>query len=59
MLFRAGKVPLVAMQRARVARLTGDDAAALRFVARARESLAKIGAHVLAREAGEHVLPYV
>ncbi|MFN8600090.1 MAG: AAA family ATPase [Candidatus Binatia bacterium] len=52
-------VPLVAMERARIARLAGDDDAAANFTARAREAFAAIGAHVLARGAGEHVLPYV
>ena len=52
-------VPLVAMERARSARLAGDETEAARAVARAREAFAAIGAHVLARDAGEHVLPYV
>lgn len=52
-------VPLVAMERARIAHLEGDRAAAGRFVARARATFAAIGAHVLARDAGEHVLPSV
>ena len=52
-------VPLVAMERARLARVAGDDAAAARFITSARGAFAAIGAHVLARDAGEHVLPYV
>jgi hypothetical protein len=52
-------VPLVAMERLRVARITGDEARAAHALACARESFAAIGAHVLARDAGEHVLPYV
>ena len=52
-------VPLVAMQRARVARSGGDDAGARHAIASARAAFTAIGAHVLARDAGEHVLPYV
>lgn len=55
----ASWVSLVAMEEHRLARLAGDEAAAARMLARAREAFAAIGAYALARAAGERDLPYV
>jgi tetratricopeptide (TPR) repeat protein len=55
----ASWLPLVAMEDHRLARLAGDEAAAARALARAREAFAAIGAAALARAAGERGLPYV